>query len=425
MPRSRIAILTNFREFNPGYSLTGIVSDQCHMLAEYDHPVTLFVSERFSEKTHPFPGIEGVTIKKVIPDGDLVDYRTRADISTDHEALRDRIVDVLREELIGIDFAITHDWIFTGWNLPYALAIMKTSPLTEKWLRWGHWIHSIPSPMLDWWNIREYGKGQRIIFPNMSERTRVAEQYRGHLNHVRVIPHIKDMRTFMDFDPETISFIKEYPAVMQADIVQIYPASTDRLQAKKLREVIIIFAILKKMGFKVCLVCANQWATGRQPKQNIEDYKKIARRNDLKCGEEFVFTSEWKEKYVNGLPRRILRELLHCANLFIFPTQEESFGLVAPEVALAGGSLLVLNKSLRMMMEVNGMTGLYVDFGSYEYAFAPPNERDYLTGVAYLIVGRMRENESINSKTFHRQRYNWNNLYERFYGPMLSECVTW
>ena len=47
------------------------------------------------------------------------------------------------------------------------------------------------------------------------------------IDHLRVIPHIKDLRSWYDFDDESCEFIKEYPAVMQADIVQIYPAGAE------------------------------------------------------------------------------------------------------------------------------------------------------------------------------------------------------
>ncbi len=425
---SKVALLTCFQDFNPGYSLTQIVLDQARMLKLYGHEVTLMVSavyngdgSEFSEYVDHF--------KKVVPFAHLKDYKHKAELTEDHKKIVLETADMLKAELADQDFCFTHDIVFTGWNMPYALGVQQMSRELPK-LRWLHWVHSIPSAFSDWWSIREYGHHHKLIFPNKAERIRVAEQFRGVMNDVRIIPHIKDLRSWFGYHEDTCDFIAQYPGVMQNDVVKVYPASTDRLSAKGVEQVILIMAHIKKMGFSVCLVIANQWATGRQRKEDVARYLKIASRNGLRLHEDFIFTSEWhcegdERKYALGLPHRILRELMLCANLFIFPTREESFGLVAPEAALSGGQLMVLNKSLSMMMEVHGYNGLYFDFGSFHNTFNPQDEVRYFEDVAKIIVGRMRENEIIGHRSFIRQNYNWDTLYLKHYQPIMAEAITW
>lgn len=418
----KVAICTNFMSFLAGYSLTGIVKDQARMLAEYDNEVHLFVNEKYNGETFS----DDVILEKKVPFSHLIDYHAENDLSDHHKEIIQKTSAILIEELAkDYDAVFTHDWVFTGWNLPYGLACLEASKKLPK-VRWLHWIHSIPSRQSDWWDIQRFGKKHKIVYPNETDKILVAEQYKGHIDDVRIIPHIKDFRSWGEFHEETCEFLKYYPEIMQADILQIYPSSVDRLKAKRLREVLLIFSKLKKMGFKICLVVANQWATGRQQKEDISEYKKIAIRNGLSVGREIIFTSDYKEgKYGVGIPRHMVEELFRLSNLFIFPTREESFGLVMPEASLSGGCLMVLNKSLAMQTEISGFTTLYFDFGSYNRPIKIENEELYFTDIAKIILGRMRQNESIQTKTFCRQHYNWDYLYSHYYNPILAESKLW
>lgn len=422
---SNIAIMTNFMDFHPGYSLTGIVQDQCTMLNKFGHNVHVFVNEQYNPKYDTDEMKKVATFHKLVPFTHLKDYTSEASLSSDHKVYSNNVKKMLIDQFkeLDVNHVFTHDWLFTGWNLPYAEGIRKASPQLPD-VRWFHWIHSVPSVMRDWWQIKKYGPAHKIIFPNQTERIRVAEQYRGEIDDVRIIPHIKDLRTWFEFDSETCRFIDDHPGVMQAEFVQVYPASTDRLTAKRVDSVIGIFGQLKQRGHNVCLVIANQWATGRERKEDVEKYYKIAETAGLNRDEEFIFTSEWDEKYATGITRRMLRELQLCSSLFIYPTREESFGLVGPEAALVG-VFMCLNKSLTMMYEVFGHEGLYFDFGSHHQNFEPPEVQAYHRDLATIILGRYMQNEAILTKSYCRRTYNYDALYLNVYEPLMSESKLW
>lgn len=428
-----VAIVTAFASMPAGYSLTGIVEDQIRMLASKGHHVHLIVCTHFNSREdeklfeHDPWTAEYCTTHKVLPFAHLVDYRTEKNLSEDHKKTVVKTAEVLAEVLKDIPVVFTHDLVFTGWNMPYSLGIMKLCHDKPEFRSktWLHWIHSLPTHGFDWWDLRRYQGKHRLVFPNKIDSTRVSESYKCEQDHIAVIPHIKDYRSFYEFGKNTYDFIEDFPLAMRGDIIQVYPASTDRLGAKGVDKVINIFKHFKTRGFKVCLVICNQWATGRQRKEDVEQYYKRVRLSGLEINKEVIFTSEWRDEFATGIPRKMLRELTQMSNLFIYPTREESFGLVGPEAAMAG-VLMVYNRSLQMMMEVGGGTGVYAEFGSYDRTLQHPHsEKEYYEALAMLIISRLRRNEVISNKSFNRLRYNWNNLWEKYYEPIIAESELW
>jgi glycosyltransferase involved in cell wall biosynthesis len=424
--KKTIAILTNFKEFVPGYSLTGIVKDQAKMLSRYGHKVLLYVSKGYHGED--IPG--DFEIVKKIPDAHLIDYRKKSALTEEHAKIAEETGRVLAGEFEEgkVDICFTHDFVFTGWNLPFGLGVQQASKRYQK-VHWLHWIHSVPTAWFDWWKHADYGPKHRLVFPNSLTRRQVADQFHCRAEDIRIIPHIKDLRTFWDFGEDTCTFIDDYPLTMQAQFVLVYPASSDRLRAKGVQDIIQVMAKIKERKKSIMIIIANQWATGTQPRQDIEQFKKAAKQLGLEYGREFIFTSEWGKKYPqwnyeNGLPQKMLRELFLCSNLFIFPTREESFGLVGPEAALCG-VLPMFNKSLLCQFEVMGMTGLFADFGSYQNVFKPESPDNYYTGLALILLERMRNNEALAAKTFVRRVYNYDALYKNIYEPIFTECEMW
>ena len=153
--RNKVAILTNFMEFNPGYSLTSIVQDQCKMLQSKGYEVSLFVNSQFkhAEKTDQFAlkttkELFPIRLRAVIPFTHLIDYSSIKDLTDEHKDIIRVTAERLCDELKDIGHVFTHDFIFTGWFLPYGLACIKTSKSLPD-TNFLHWIHSIPSTNRD------------------------------------------------------------------------------------------------------------------------------------------------------------------------------------------------------------------------------------------------------------------------------------
>lgn len=431
-----VAILTNFAEFNPGYSLTGIVVDQAHMLAREGHKVIIYVNENFNPIWDKDSGLSSlkkkyagkILVKPLTKFMHLKDYEEVKELSTEHRTAAAELASIYAAdfEKEGVSVAFTHDFVFTGWNLPFSTAVKTMNSLlwqNQISVKWFHWIHSIPSGNRDWWSLVEYGANHQLVFPNKTELVRVAETFRTEAVFVKIIPHIKDIRTWYDFGNDAFEFTERYPNIMKANVVQIYPCSTDRLHAKQLDVLIEIFGNLKShLGMDVFLVAANQWATGKQRKEDVNEYIQKAKDSGLDYGNDFVFTSEIGKEFSTGISKRMLRELQHLSNLFIFPTREESFGLVGPEASFSG-AMVVTNRSLKMMMEVMSTHCPSFDFGAFDHACAamePDMRTNYLIAVARSIAQRMYHDESLMTKLYCQKRYNMDAIYREYYLPLFD-----
>ena len=220
----------------------------------------------------------------------------------------------------------------------------------------------------------------------------------------------------MGIQPETCGIIEEHPEIMAADVVQLLPASADRLWSKRVDVVISVFAALKRLGQSVCLVVANQWYNPRGARDSLKSYQNLAQDEGLEWGVEVVFTSELGEEYQAGISRRMIRELFLCSNLFAFPTHHESFGLVVPEACLSG-VLPVLNLSLPQQVELVSGQALWAGFGGWKLR----RDEDFTEAdLAEKIVKQMSRDKALRSKTVCRQRYNWDAIYEKYYRPLIE-----
>ena len=427
-----VAILTNFMDFNPGYSLSGIVVDQIYMLARKGHKVVLYVNEQYNPANEADAGLtkvqerfpDLVTVKKKTKFMHLTDYVSLEKLTTEHkeqakEAGEIYAADFLKEE---IDTVFTHDFIFTGWNLPYDQCInIVDQELQKKKERvlWYHWVHSVPSANRDWWDIKLHGNNHYVVFPNETEIQRVAESYKCSTQQVKIIPHVKDIRTWYDFGDDAMELTECFPKIMEAQAIQVYPCSTDRLGAKQLSLVIQIFGHMKIFArIPVFLVIANQWATGRQRREDVDKYIEEAESCGLINGKDFVFTSTVADAYAKGISKRMLRELTLLSNIFVFPTKEESFGLVGPEAAFAG-VLPVMNKSLDMLKEVMGTAAPAFDFGSHHNNTPQINDPEYMKAIAMAILNRLYSNEALTTKNYVKTKYNMDSIYYRYYLPNM------
>jgi len=109
--------------------------------------------------------------------------------------------------------------------------------------------------------------------------------------------------------------------------------------------------------------------------------------------ENIVFSSEMGPKWEIGVPWKVVRDMLWIANMFIFPSQTETFSFAMLEAAVTK-NVLVLNEDLGVMTELAEDRAEYIKAGAEwggtkwttEYH---PDEETYWKEKAEKLVARL------------------------------------
>ena len=407
-----ICIICPLSNSLPTYSIASVIKAQCSLLSKFHHDVTVVVNENFSGT-----GFSGARLLKILPLTDLVDYSSKLSISKEHEAFATNVAAILSPRLEQFDVVITHDLILTGWYMPFALSLMSMGEENPE-VPFFHFIHSDPTiqPPRDWWNFNHYMGNHTIVYPTAKPLIDISKVF--NTNRVICIPHIIDPKHIYGFSEQTNDIVKLLPSIYSADIVQISCMATDRLDAKGARELINLFGLLRRSGRSVCLIIANQFS-GRREGRMVDPilyYEKVARRCGLDPYTDFIFTSElFNGKYTDGLPQRVLFELMSLANLSVMTSKSESFGLGLIEAMMSSAVICVANEHLNLPIK---------QYTSFDFkAF---NETDQqvdlksLSGLVDWIIEQMESNSVIKARTIIRQTLNPSAVYTAYYKPLFA-----
>jgi glycosyltransferase involved in cell wall biosynthesis len=411
-----IAIVANIPDNFGAFSISGIVNTQIRLLAD-KHRVTLFVPENYE-------GVftQNITIKKVFPVYNLKACDSLSSITDEHVNIANRIAEIMFARLNNFDVIFCHALISSTGNVPYALAIESASKLIKS-ATWYHWIHSLTRTPRDWYPLSRYTGQHFLVYPTFSDVAAVAEVHETSVSNVVTIPHIRDLKHVGRLSRQTLDFLDFYPHLLTADIVQVYPASTDRFDSKGVRDVIALFSLMKEYGKSVCLVIANQFSDRREQRvvDPIKYLEKVGSRMGLSLYRDLIFTSElFNGKYTKGLPERMLYDLMSLSNLFICPSRSESFCLALIEACLCGVVFPVLNSAVPVMREVTQGRGLLFNFGNLVSPASHEDERKRFVKLVRDIMTGMEEDNSIALKTFVRQSYSQDVVYNRYYSQILK-----
>lgn len=401
-----IAIATAFEYLDPQYSLTTVVRDRYHILNKHGHNVKVLVQENFYGDDY------GLPLEHIMPKFIFHDYQTNQLLEEDKENVNivyNKLYKYLTEN--NIEAVFCEDILFQGWYFVHSLAFRRLAEVLPQ-IKFLSVAHSVPAGMKSIWSTPP--SNMTLISLNENIRMSTAENYRTTVDQVKVIHNAMDFRTYLPRDKVSIEIYEKFK-LMEADIIQVYPYSSERWQDKGVDKLIKIFSGLKKLGNKVRLVLATSWHFP----EHVAKVRDLCRRFGLLDHEVVITSEEYPDQL--GVSNRVIKELMSISNLFVFPTRAEASPLILAEAMMAG-CLIVVNDLLPQLLEITGNKVLRFHLNSsIHHNHTIENESRFYGDVARVIDAELKTDLSIITKDYIRKNFCFESLYKNEYLPALFE----
>jgi glycosyltransferase involved in cell wall biosynthesis len=410
----KVCLFTTFFEAESGYSIIGVAETQLRALLDHGYEPIVLVQENFREPETGVWRSEMIDLRPVIPFMHL-----QGGVADDFEERTARVETALRENLQDVDVCIAHDVILLDMYKEHNVAVRRVAPDFPQ-LLWLHWIHSRPSSG----NTVDYPNNSRhtappgyIVYPNNTDIPRVAGAYNlgGQEWRVKVtrFGHAIDPLRIWPYDPLTVDLAKA-SGLLEGEIACVYPARLDK--GKQPEKIIRLMHGVQAAGYEPRLLVIDWQSAGDRFQKYIDQLLALAQQ--LGLNKKVNFTSRLDDRCSQGVPRKVVQELMDLSNVYVHPSSVETYSLVVHE-AILRGNLACLNYDLRLMQELFGDAALYFDFSSDDVQRQyEPDEQQFWNDEALRLIAEFKSNRAIMGKTTARREWTPDALFKDF-EPML------
>jgi len=411
----KIAILTCLSDFNPCYSIAGIVHDYINLFSKNLKNFIFITTDDFNQELPS--NVELRTYKRYSGSTEDIDP-----VTFDRYAFETS--SVLETLLKDVDICITHDIVFITGFLPINCALRQAKTKCKFY----HWVHSVPCKREE----LEYPQNARFtpfpnskfVYPNYTDAHKVAKMYNVPQSDVIVIPHFIDITKAFSIHPLSVELIQKLN-LLSFDSICIYP--TRIADGKQIDKAIKLVKAMKPF-LNTQLIIANSWSNNQTEKDQMKALKEI--------DPSIIFTSEFKSKWCEennynielGLPIQVVTDLLRISDLFILPSLSESYSLIMLEAAM-NKNLVCLNEDLFYTQLIGGQkidshsssNCLYYQFGSLTRPIGNylPSEEDWYRDHARKLVDYLNNDKAISFFRKVRRENNPDFIYQNFVKSLL------
>jgi glycosyltransferase involved in cell wall biosynthesis len=330
------------------------------------------------------------------------------------EALRDRLVVQLRKLLADVAVCIVHNVLTLHKNLPLtaALRILADERIT-RFIAWCHdfaWQDARYLPALHngypWDLLRTAWPGVRYVVVSYDQRANLAKLLNVPAECIAVIPPGIEPAEQLKLDAESVALIERLNLLAAHPLV-LLPARITR--RKNIEFALHVMAALcREMPAAVLLVTGPPGAHNPANVAYLESLQRL--RIQLGLAERVHFLYQCGP---HGQPwhisDRVMADLYQLADILLFPSEREGFGIPILEASLA-----------RMAIFASDIPPVRESAGEMAWLFDPHGDAEK---VARAIIDYCTEDRVYQLRRRVLRNYTWRSILENHLIPLLSEVL--
>ncbi len=424
----KVAVLTMFNGLSTTYSLVNVVESHLNIFLNKDLDVKMLVSQDCpdSERFGIFKDerLNWIKISNRLNGKQIHWYDYTESDGILHDTFYDE-VDVIAEDFIkyleDVDVCFMHDILYQGWHYVHNIAIRKAQKSLPN-VKFVSFTHSFPVNRPTKINEKFSGRftpmpNTIFAYPTHSGLPALAKQYNVGEGFCRAIYNLNPI--FLGMNKHVIK-LHEKIDLLSPEILIVYPARLT--PGKQFEKIAGVAGAIHKYCEKTVKVI---FCDFKSMDIDSDIYKLSIKNVGIEyglCENDIVFTSDLG--YEEGFPRDAVLDLFTLSNLYICPSNSESFGLTVLE-ASSRGNFIVLNEAVPALNELGKTLSSYFmrwdarNFGFNTYENYSPSEMHYNKEHANIIINKMRENCVINAKTKARLIYNDEWVWKNQLSPII------
>jgi glycosyltransferase involved in cell wall biosynthesis len=382
-----------------------IIHQHIHLLAARGYRVKVVAGRPGASelRAHVIPEIEAASPENTILDRELAAGVVGPRFHRLQRAIREKLTALATDA----DFVIAHNAFTLHFSLPltgvlWELAAKRPAGSVIAWSHDLSWTNPLYLPSMHsgypWELLRTPAPNAVYVTVSGERRDELLGLWGGH-GAVHVVPNGIDAADFLRLSDETRAIVERY-RLFDRDAVLLLPVRITR--RKNIQAGIRAVRALKDRGLDVLFVISGPVAPHHPDRSRDYLARLKNEREELGVAEEVVFLAD---DLGSNLDDRTVSELYAVADVLLFPSAQEGFGLPILEAGLA--NVPVVRSDLQIFREVGADD-------TWEFGLDSSGEE---------IADRVTEALSTRQARLFRRvlrAYRWESILDRSILPLLS-----